>query len=114
MKKRVKEILIVAATGFALIGYVFIPVAYFDKSISSYLGKTENELLEKFGKPQLIVTAYEIETKGIDWQWWGASYGPKPTQTVTNKAFGYSKSFIIMWVYINKNGKVQHVSKVGT
>lgn len=116
MKRSSKTEFIIGGLMFlSLFTYVYAPIYFTSYKLKTYIGKSDSELIQEFGQPTHIVTIQQIEEQKPNWKWWGDSYGPKPTHNVSHKAYGYPKSgFIIFWVYINTNGVVEHVTRVGT
>lgn len=109
------EFLIAVAIVTSLLISIYGPIYYFGIKVNKSIGNTESEFISQFGQPDLEITIQQIESKPESWSWWGKNYAPKPTMKVSHKVYGYHKQgFVIFWVYINQQGIIEHVVRVGT
>lgn len=95
---------------------VLKPARDWERAALSMVGQPEVEFTKRFGQPRHVVSYSTLAGRSIDYPWKaeGLNNVPIPDHPVRNKVLLYQKSNIVIYVFLDDGGLVEHVAVGGT
>mgnify|MGYP001576923663 CR=1 len=91
----------------SLLGWMVLPQLWLQYRAGHMVGAEQTKVERTFGPPFEVLTSSEAVSAALGWQ-------PRPSRPISNKALIYIRANLGVIIYIDKNGKVEHVHKYGT
>ena len=126
-RPQIARVITKVVIGISLVAFVCLVISFgawraykptrdWERAALAMIGMPEIDFIKKFGQPRHVVSYSTLAGRSVDYPWKaeGLNYVPIPDHPVRNKVLLYQKLNIVIYVFLDDGGIVEHVAVGGT